>query len=191
MEREVLLTGIGGQSIQLAAQVLARAAMREARQVMLLGTYGGSMRGGSTEATLVVGDAALVSPPIVSRCWSALAMHHQFWASAAGKLRAGSVVALNSSLFEAELDRQRLRVFDVPATQLATDLGNPLAASLVLVAAYAALTGMVGVESLVEAMRESVPAYRRQHLASNEAALRAGWESIPEVVAPAWRAEAA
>ena len=41
MEREILWTGIGGQGVQLAAQVFARAAVKEGRVVMMLGTYGG------------------------------------------------------------------------------------------------------------------------------------------------------
>ena len=51
MEREVLFTGIGGQGVQLAAKVLALAATRDDREVMSLGTYGGTMRGGKTDAT--------------------------------------------------------------------------------------------------------------------------------------------
>ena len=51
MERELLLTGIGGQGVQLAAQVLARAAIAEGRSVQMFGSYGGMMRGGNTEAT--------------------------------------------------------------------------------------------------------------------------------------------
>ena len=54
-----------------------------------------------------------------------------------------------------------------------------MAASLVLVGAYARVTGLVGIDSMVEAMRESVPAYRRQHLETNEKALRVGFEAGP------------
>ena len=43
-----MLTGIGGQGVQLGAHALARAAAREERCVLLLGTYGGSIRGGPT-----------------------------------------------------------------------------------------------------------------------------------------------
>ncbi len=181
-----MLTGIGGQGVQLGAQVLARAAAHEERSVLLLGTYGGSMRGGPTDSTLIVADGEIAAPPIVSRAWSAIAMHHAFWEPLRPKLRPGAVVVLNASLFEGALDREAQRVFDVPATQIAAENGSPLAASMVLVSAYAALTGLVGVESLVAAMRESVPAYRRQHLETNEAALRAGFASVPRDAAPAW-----
>ena len=46
--------------------------------------------------------------------------------------------------------------------RIAADLGNGMAASLVLISAYAKLTGLVSLESLVKAMEQSVPSYRRQ-----------------------------
>lgn len=186
MEREVLFTGVGGQGVQLAAQVLAEAAVREGRHVLRLGTYGGTMRGGNTDVSLVVGDAPIVSPPVVSRAWSAVLMHHAFWEPLRRKLAEGSVIVVNGSLFEGELDRERLRVFSVDATRIAQEAGNALAASLALVGAYAAITGLVGAESLVAAMVDALPPYRRQHAETNERALRAGFLAAPAGAAPAW-----
>ena len=186
MEREILLTGIGGQGVQLAGQVLARAATLEDRHVMYLGTYGGTMRGGNTDMTLVVADRPISAPPIVSRAWSAIAMHHEFWEPTGKKLRPGGVVVLNSTMFEGDVDRARQRVFDVPATRIATEVGSPLAASMVLIGAYARLTGLLTMASLVEAMRQSVPSYRQQHLEANEKALAAGFDAVPANAAPAW-----
>ena len=70
MERELLITGMGGQGVQLAAQVIARGATLEGRHVMLFGVYGGAMRGMNTDGTVVVGDAPLQAPPLLShtRC---------------------------------------------------------------------------------------------------------------------------
>ena len=81
MERTLLMTGIGGQGIQLAARVLAEAAMSEGRHVQLFGSYGGMMRGGNTDATIVVGDRPIESPPTVTDAWSAIVVHHDYWAS--------------------------------------------------------------------------------------------------------------
>ena len=191
MEREVILTGVGGQGVQLAAQVVAKAAVLEGRSVMLLGTYGGTMRGGNTESTLVVGDAQLVAPPIVSRAWAAIVVHHHFWEPTRAKLRPGSVVCVNSSLFAGELDRAAWRVFDVPATEIAASLGGRLAAALVLTAAFARLTGLVGLDALLAGLRESLPPYRRQHVEANERALRAGFHHAAAGLAPAWAASEA
>ena len=103
------------------------------------------------------------------------------------------MVVVNASLFRGEeggeLDRGRLRVFEVEATRIASEAGNALAASLVLVGAYASVTGMVGADSLVAAMLDALPPYRRQHAASNEQALRAGFAAAPAGAAPAWQDE--
>src|SRR5215510_15807313 len=126
VERELLITGMGGQGVQLAAQVIARAATIEGRHVMLFGVYGGAMRGMNTDGTVVVGDAPLQSPPLVSHTWSAAAMHDRFWALVAPKVRDGGIVLVNASTFETPLDEARYRVCRVPATDIAIELGNEL-----------------------------------------------------------------
>ena len=191
MEREIVLTGIGGQGVQLGARVLAEAAVLEGRRVMLFGVYSGMMRGGNSDSTIVVADGAIQAPPLLSHAWSAVVLHHKFWEPLAPKLRTGSVVLLNSSLFEGALDRATLRVFDVPATDMASELGDPMGAAMVLVGAYAAVTGLVGLDALVEGMRRSIPPYRAQHVPANDAALRAGYldAGVERLAAPAWEAE--
>jgi Pyruvate/2-oxoacid:ferredoxin oxidoreductase gamma subunit len=201
VEREIMFTGIGGQSVQLAAQILARASLREGLHAMVLGTYGGTMRGGNTDSTVIVGDAPIVSPPIVSSTWAALVMHHQFWQPLREKLRPDSIVVVNSSLFEGlqeELDPgvenaegsiSKPSVFEVPATKMASDLGNALGASMVLLGAFVSLTRLTGLDALIEAMRESIPSYRQQHVAANETALKVGFEAFPPGRVGAWNDE--
>jgi Pyruvate/2-oxoacid:ferredoxin oxidoreductase gamma subunit len=184
-ERTCLMTGIGGQGVQLCAQVLARGAVQEGRHVMLFGVYGGAMRGMNTDATLVVGDGPLQSPPLLSRTDTAIGMHDRFWRPIAAKLRDGALVVVNDATFEAPVDAGRHRVVRVPATERAIALGHELGASMVMAGAYARLSGIVGIEAVVAGMRESIPSYRTQHIAANETTLRAGWElgaALGEVV---------
>ena len=115
MERELLLTGIGGQGVQLAAQVLARGATLEGRHVMLFGVYGGAMRGMNTDATVVVGDGPLQSPPLISHTWSAIGMHDKFWEPMARKLATGALVLVNDAdVRDARSTRAATGCFDVP-----------------------------------------------------------------------------
>jgi len=185
MERELLITGIGGQGVQLAAQVVARAATVEGRDVMFFGIYGGMMRGGNTDSTVVVADGPIEAPPVVSHAWSAIAMHDEFWAPLEPKMIPGGLVLVNDATFEHEITAP-VTVRRIPATDLATELGSPLSGSMVIVGAYAALTGLVGFDALVEGMRQSIPPYRTQHIAANERALRAGWDSVTPDEFPAW-----
>lgn len=186
MERALLMTGIGGQGIQLSAQVLVRAALSEGRHVQLFGSYGGMMRGGNTDAAIVIGDRPIESPPTIEEAWSAIVMHHEYWGQVRDRLAPGSLVLVNSSVFTGEVDRHRSLVIDVPATELAVEAGNAVAATMVMVGAFAAATGMVAIESLSDAVAAALPPYRKQHVALNQTALEAGARTVPAIVAPAW-----
>ena len=181
MQREVILTGIGGQGVQLAAKTLAMAATAEGRQVMMSSHYGGEMRGGQTEASVVVGDSRLSCVPIIESTWSAFVMHPRYWSGVAQRLRPGGVVVANSTV-TGDLPAGTYELHAVPAGDIATELGAPMGAGFVLLGAYGAITSMAATDSLVSAMKELVPPYRTQHVAANEAALRAGADYAQEEV---------
>jgi Pyruvate/2-oxoacid:ferredoxin oxidoreductase gamma subunit len=188
VERELLLTGIGGQGIQLAAQVMARAALAEGRAVQTFGSYGGMMRGGNTEATVVVADGDIESPPTVGTAWAAILLHHDYSEATIRRLRPGSLVLVNTSVFEGDLDGDAWIVLELGATDIAAVVGNPLAAAMVMAGAFTAATGLVGIDALVGAVAASLPPYRQQHVPLNVAALHAGFDAAPRDIAPAWEA---
>lgn len=190
MDRELLLTGIGGQGIQLAAQVLARAALMDGRSVQMFGSYGGMMRGGRTDATIVIADAAVEAPPTVHDAWSAIVMHHAYAGPILGAVRPGGFVLVASDVHDAPLERERYTVIEIAATEIAERAGNRMAASMVMIGAHAAATDLVTLDSLSVAVAESLPPYRKQLADVNVAAIRAGFESTPRAVVPAWQPEA-
>jgi Pyruvate/2-oxoacid:ferredoxin oxidoreductase gamma subunit len=118
-------------------------------------------------------------------------MHDKFWAPVEPKLRAGGLVLVNEATFETPLDEDRYRVVRVRGTDIAAELGNELGGSMVMVGAYVGTTGLVGLDATVEAMRQSIPPYRQQHIAANEAAIRAGFDAVDQFTFPAWEAETA
>ena len=189
MERELLLTGIGGQGVQLAARVIATAAIAEGRSVQMFGSYGGMMRGGNTDATIVVSDARVEAPPTVGHAWSAIVMHDQFAPPILAKLIPGSIVVVNTDVCSSKPDPARTTVVEVAANEIADGIGNRLAASMVLTGAYAAATGLVSLDALAEGISASLPSYRRKTVDVNVAALRAGFETAPPDLAAAWPTE--
>ena len=185
-----MFTGIGGQGIQMASKALAQAAAAEGRQAMLLGRYGGEMRGGQTDASVVVADRDLRSLPILPSAGSAVVMHPAYWPATRDKIRAGGLVVANADLIDDEaLGRPDCRSVLVPAASIAEELDAPMSASLVLLGAYGAATGIVDVDSLVTAAAALVPPYRQQHIEANERAIRAGGAAV-SLVAPAWSTSA-
>lgn len=186
MERELYLSGIGGQGVQLASQVLARAALAEGRGIQLFGSYGGMMRGGNTETTLVVADGDVEAPPTVDRAWAVVLLHHDYSDPAHARRRAGGLLLVNSTVYEGHVDERGDHRLDVPATDLAVDVGNVMAASMVMAGALVAATGLVELDTLEGAVADSLPPYRQQHVALNVEAVRAGAAAVPARLVEAW-----
>lgn len=190
MERELLLTGIGGQGVQLAANVLAHAALAEGRDVQLFGSYGGMMRGGNTDAELVIADERIAAPPTVGSAWAAIAMHPDYADPVVARVVADGLVLRNAELWAAPFERSDLHVVDIAAAGLAIASGNVMAASMVMLGALATLTGLVGIDSLRDGVRACVPPYRQQHLELNDRALQAGMGAVqPLAACRAWARE--
>ena len=113
---------------------------RSRLEVMVFGSYGGTMRGGYTASTVVVGDEPLQTPPEVDDAWAALAMHHDFWPAERDRLRAGGIVVVDSSVFRGDVGAADCTVLPVPATELAADAGFAQAGAMVALGAFAAAT---------------------------------------------------
>lgn len=173
MDIDLFISGVGGQGIQLLSKTLALAAMSEGKMVMLSSEYGSEMRGGSSRATLVVGSGARDALPVLSSAGYAIALHHLFWEQTAARLRPGALV-LADSMVAGQLPAIDADLKAVPSTQIAVEAGNSLASSLAMAGAFAVLTRLASTEALVAAMRELVPAYRSQHIETNERAIRGG-----------------
>ncbi|MBM4266345.1 MAG: hypothetical protein FJ144_07015 [Deltaproteobacteria bacterium] len=193
MDREILLTGIGGQGVQLAAKTLALAGMLSGREVMQLSMFSGTMRGGSSECTVVVADGPVEAPPVVPWAWAAIAMHPAALELTCGKLREGGAVLFNQSLVAAPTGRPDCGWYGVEAGAIAAARGNPQGQSLVALGAFCALTGIVQREALEEGLAQSLPSYRRDNLARNVECIAAGAEAVAAVAGkhPAWNGNGA
>ena len=77
-----------------------------------------------------------------------------------------------------------IQLWNVPATELATGLGSLQGVGFIMLGAFAALTGVVAIASLVDAMTEMLPPYRRQHVEANRRALELGAAQLPAGGAP-------
>jgi 2-oxoglutarate ferredoxin oxidoreductase subunit gamma len=180
VERELIVSGIGGQGIQLLAKTLALAATREGRYAMLSADYGGEMRGGPSKASVVIGDESLRALPVLSSAWSAILAHHRFSETVLDRVRPGGPVVVNRALVDPASVRADLVVHPVDAVGIAAEVASAQAVGFVLLGAYNAVAGLVSADALAAAMEELLPPYRRQHAPANARALAAGAAALNE-----------
>ena len=177
MERELIMTGIGGQGVQLAAAVVARAALLEGRDVQVFGSYGGMMRGGATEATVVVADGPVEAPPtvaldLVGRPHAPRVRRRRSWPGSTRTVWCSSTPAWSTGpTWPADARWSRCPATDIAARASATSWpprwswSGPTPRS----------PDWSGWHRWSAASRASLPSYRTQHAALNDEALRAGF----------------
>lgn len=176
VQTELIMTGIGGQGVQVATKILGRAAAARGLHVMMFGMFGGSVRGGRSEMTLVVSDEPIEEPPILASTGSAVALHGEFAGPVLIRVRAGGLVIANTPLVS--IERTDVEIVAVPMTEIAEELGSVALVSMVALGAYVAATRIVPIDAALDAMRASIPAYRASRIPANEAAIARGAASV-------------
>ena len=180
---EILLTGIGGQGVQLVGKVLAQAAVNEGRHAMVYGEYGGEMRGGKSIVNVVIGATRLRGLPVISNASHVVALHQKFWDEVLPRIASDALIVADAAVGE-QLDAPGWKIETLPGIKLAEEAGNAMAAGFVMAAGFAKITGIVKTHSLIGAMKELVPSYRRQHVEINERALLSGAAAAEALSAP-------
>jgi 2-oxoglutarate ferredoxin oxidoreductase subunit gamma len=174
MQRDVIMAGFGGQGILLIGKMLAYAGMRAGSEVSWLPSYGPEMRGGTCNCTVVISDKP-VGSPVIRSPRAVLAMNLPSLEKFEANIRSGGLLLINTSLIDRAASRDDLVVIEVPANQIATDLGSPRSANMVALGAYIGATDVVDVDQVIEVIRETFAA-KPAVIDVNIEALRKGLE---------------
>lgn len=173
MLEEVLLAGFGGQGILSTGMVLAYAAMAEGLHVAWIPSYGPEMRGGTANCGVTVSDTP-ISSPFVAEPTTLIAMNQPSLEKFETAVVPGGLLLYNASLVSRGVTRYDLRTLAIKANEEAEKIGNVRVATNVMLGAFLEITGVVSLESAVEALKKVLPAHRHKLIPANQRALEAG-----------------
>lgn len=173
MEEEIIISGFGGQGALFAGQLLTYAAMDSGYHVTWIPSYGPEMRGGKARCTVIISDEEIGSP-LVRRPSAAIVLNIPSMEAFEPAVKPGGVLVVNSSLVPQKSQRADIRVFHIPASDIATELGNIRLANVVCLGALVQATGVVSLEAIEEALEKHLPERHRRFLEPNKQALRRG-----------------
>ena len=169
----LLIAGFGGQGVLFAGKYLAYLGLLDGRQVSWLPSYGPEMRGGTANCSVIVSDGP-VGSPIVSEPDCLIAMNLPSFQKYQPQIAAGGTIILDSTLIAEKPVRSDVRVFAVPATQLASDSGLTGLSNMILMGKFLREC-MAASDGLIEAaLNKTVPARKADLLDSNRRALAIG-----------------
>lgn len=173
MQTSIVVSGFGGQGTLFAGMVVAYAALEQGLQVTWMPSYGPEMRGGTANATVIVSHEE-VGSPVVYRPDAVVALNHPSVEKYVPRIRAGGVLAYNSSMVTEDITRDDIHILRVPAGDIAEELGDIRVANMVALGALTANLGILTIESLVTALREHLLLGRSGLLETNIKALQRG-----------------
>ena len=152
MYQGIRISGFGGQGIVSAGVLLTCAGMIEGRHVTFFPAYGAEMRGGTANCSVVISSDEIASP-VVTRADTVIVMNEPSLAMFEPMLKPEGVLIVNTSLVKLLPQRKDITVISIACTSLAADeAGNPKAANMVALGAFAEYTGAVSIDSIVAAM---------------------------------------
>ena len=151
------LAGFGGQGVLLLGVLVAQAGMAEGYHVSWLPSYGPEMRGGTANSSVVLSSERIGSP-VVNAVDALIALNGPSLERFLPSVQSGGVVVYNSSVIsQAPQVPDGVRMFGVPALELADKIGEPRAVNTVMLGAYNALEDVFREENVVKAMQLSFP----------------------------------
>lgn len=198
MQKELVLSGVGGQGMLVASQLLGHAAVVEGRRAMYFSMFQGAQRGGICECLVAIADGRVESSPVIMQPLAGcLTMHPNAFLRFQPLILPGGLLVYNTSItlgtddtetttgmglaiqanttIELSQNRKDIAYFPIPASDLAFDeLGNQLMATLVALGAFIEISGIVSLESAKASLKEALPERRHHFIPINEKALDLG-----------------
>ena len=143
--------------------------------VTYLPAYGAEQRGGTANCFLVIADVPIGSPKPFPADY-AIIMNNPSLDRFERSVATGGAIFLNSSVVTNKPQRGDVVVVDIPAGDIAVELGNIKVSNLLLVGAFIGYTGLISPEKVLETAYKKLGAKRPELNALNKAAFERGYE---------------
>ncbi len=174
MTTQILLAGFGGQGILFAGKVLANKALVDGKYLSWLPSYGPEMRGGTANCSVIISDEP-VGSPIVTKPDVLVAMNLPSLDKFEDAVVPGGLILVDSTLIARQVKRADVRVFYVPATQLAKDMGAPTLANMVITGKLIKECDGISYDNIKESLKKVVSAKHADLIDVNCKALDCGY----------------
>lgn len=174
MHQSIIISGFGGQGALFSGQVLTYAAMDIGRQVTWIPSYGPEMRGGVARCTVIISDEEIGSP-IVRNPDVAIVLNNPSMEKFQEELKSGGALVVNSSMINIPVERDDIKAVLIPGNKIASEMGDVRMTNMVLLGAMLAVTPVVELEAVEQALRDHLPERKQYLIEPNIQVLRRGF----------------
>ena len=171
---EIRITGFGGQGVVLSGHIIGRAcAVHADKHATMIQSFGPEARGSACSTTVAVCDTEVLYP-YIGRPDVFVVMSAEGYDKYRDELKDDGIL-----IYEKDLVRPTIKEgqpsFGVASTRIAEALGRAIVQNIVMLGFFAAVTQIVSLDAMREAVAKSVPDGTEE---LNLRAFDAGWDAF-------------
>lgn len=177
MTQEIIIAGFGGQGVLSMGKILAYAGLMEGKEVSWMPAYGPEQRGGTANVTVIVSDER-VSSPVLSSYDTAIVLNQPSLDKFEKMVKPGGTLIYDNFGILTPPTRTDINVYRIEAMNAATEMALMKCFNMVVLGGYLKVHPVVTVESVMKALRKTLPERHHHLLPTNEQAILRGMELI-------------
>jgi 2-oxoglutarate ferredoxin oxidoreductase subunit gamma len=175
---ETIFSGFGGQGVLSMGKLLAYAAMKEGKEVSWMPSYGPEMRGGTANCMVNISDEP-ISSPVVTEYDVVVVLNQPSLDKFEPRVKKGGLLIWESSTIKRGPTRDDITVVPLPAIDKAThELNNTKVMNMLVLGSLVKLKETVKKESLLLALKETLPERYHKLIPLNEKAIALGMSLV-------------
>ncbi|HLI62298.1 MAG TPA: 2-oxoacid:acceptor oxidoreductase family protein [Terriglobales bacterium] len=180
---EIRIAGFGGQGVILSALVIGKAGcIYQAGYSTMTQSFGPEARGGACSAQVILSDSPILYP-YVTHPDILVVMSQEAYTLFSPQINPNGTLIIEEDLVHLEKLPPGVRVYSIPATRIAEELGKRMVLNIVMVGFFGAVSQVLQREALRQAVASSVPdAYRELNLKAFDRGFEYGTKALHEVI---------
>ena len=179
MKQEIIIAGFGGQGVLSMGKILAYSGLMEGKEVTWMPAYGPEQRGGTANVTVIVSDER-ISSPILSRFDTAIILNQPSLEKFENKIKPGGILIYDGYGIMEPPTRKDIKVYRIDAMDEANERGMTKTFNMMVLGGLLKLTPVVTIESVLKALKKTLPERHHHLIPLNEEAIRIGMDIIRE-----------
>lgn len=178
LNHKIIIAGFGGQGIISAGRLLTYAGMLENHKVSSLPSYGPEMRGGTACCHIIISDNSIKSP-FIETATSLIIMNEPSLIKYEAMLEKDGLLFYDNSVTTLAPLRKDIKISAVPATSLASEMGNITFANIIMIGAFLAKTSAISRDNIIKGLYKILPEKKHYLIPDEIKALDMGMEFSP------------
>lgn len=155
MLTELRITGFGGQGVIRFGYLLGKAAsIYDGKQATMTQSFGPEARGSACSSQVVISDDRVLYP-YVTVPHVVVAMSQEGFAKHGENIKEGGTLIIDDDLVKPERTKKGVKVFAIPSTRFAEEIGAKIVANIVMFGFFTAVTNLIRAESAKKAIESS------------------------------------